>query len=90
MSIDFRLPPPDLVGEFESLEAALKGDASGDKARRLSAYFAAVETEARATQLRSTDFEEKELAGMLAEAFAATGRVVSAAWSKFHGRELAT
>ncbi|HEX7686883.1 MAG TPA: hypothetical protein VF453_04200 [Burkholderiaceae bacterium] len=89
MTTAFTLPPDDLLAAFDSLEATLKTDTSGDRARRLNRYFAQVELEARQSQVRSIDFDEKRMAGLLAEAFAATQRGVCAAWNKLHGRELA-
>ena len=90
MTFDFTLPPPELTGAFDGLEAWLKKDTGGESARRLGSYFASVEIEARQRQLRSTDFEERHMAELLGEAFGAARRVVAAAWSKFHGRELAS
>jgi len=89
MPIDFTLPAADLMQDFDSLEAALRRDPNGDHARRLGAYFEQAELETRQVQLRSTEFEEKNMAGLLAEAFAAARRVVPVAWAKLHGRELA-
>jgi hypothetical protein len=89
MSTAFTLPPAPLAADFDSLEAALRADASGAKAQALDAYFAQAELETRETQLRSTDFETKQMAGLLADCFAASRRVVAAAWARLHGRELA-
>ena len=89
MTTAFTLPPADLLADFDALEAALQADASGDKARGLHRYFAQVELESRQAQVRSVDFDEKRVAGLLAEAFAAMQRTVAAAWAKLHGRDLA-
>jgi hypothetical protein len=89
MNIEFTLPPPDLLADFDAIEEALLADTSGAKARCLREYFKAAEVEMRETQLRSTDFDDKNLAGIVADALGASARVVAAAWNKLHGRELA-
>lgn len=89
MNIEFTLPPPDLLADFDAIEEALLVDMSGAKAGRLGEYFRAAEVEMREKQLRSTDFDEKNLAGIVADALGASARVVAAAWNKLHGRELA-
>ncbi len=89
MHIDITPPPADLVGCFGDLEAVLAADAAGDKARRLASYFGQAEMETRQWQLRTTDFEKRRVAELLADAFAASKRVVAAAWSRKHGREFA-
>lgn len=89
MNIDITPPPDDLMACFGSLDAALAADAAGEKARRLATYFGQAEMETRQWQLRTTDFEQRRVAGCLADALAASKRVVAAAWSKKHGRELA-
>lgn len=89
MNIEFTLPPPDLLADFDAIEEALLADMSGAKAGRMGEYFRAAEVEMREKQLRSTDFDEKNLAGIVADALGASARVVAAAWNKLHGRELA-
>jgi hypothetical protein len=89
MTIAFTLPPSDLLPAFDSLESALGRDTSGDHARSLNRYFAQVELETRQAHLRSTDFEEKNMNALLADAFGAMQRVVAAAWARLHGRDLA-
>ena len=86
MNIEFTLPPPDLMSDFDAMEETLHADKSGEKARRLGEYFKSAEIEMRQKQLRSTDFDEKELAGVVADALGASARVVAAAWNKLHGR----
>ena len=82
-------PPADLLADFDALEPALSRDKSGDKARRLAAYFEQSELECRQAELRSTDFEEKELVRIQIEALAVSRRVLLATWNKLHGSELA-
>ena len=89
MNIEFTLPPADLLADFDGIEDALLSDTSGAKARRLCEYFKAAEVEMRRKQLHSMDFDEKNLADLLADALGASARVVAAAWNKLHGRELA-
>ena len=88
MHIDITPPSDDLMTCFGGLDAALAADQAGEKARRLAAYFGQAEMETRQWQLRTTDFEQRRVAACLADAFAASRRVVAAAWSKKHGREL--
>ena len=52
--------------------------------------LAQAETLSQQMQLRATDFEEKNFAGLVSDAFAASRRIVLLAWQKTHGRELAT
>ena len=89
MHIDITPPPDDLMACFGNLEAVLAADAAGEKVRRLATYFGQAEMETRQWQLRTTDFEKRRMAGCLADAFAASKRVVASAWSKKHGREFA-
>ena len=88
MTAYFCPPSVDMLVDFVSLETTLKKDGTGERARSLARYFADAELESRTAQLRSTDFPEKHMAGLLAEAFAAARRVVPEAWNKLHGREL--
>ena len=88
MMIDFSLPPEELAADFSSLEAALRNDADGAKARILMRYFEGTEVEMRTLHLRSNDFAKRNMAALLAEAFGAMRRVVPAAWEGLHGREL--
>ena len=88
MNIEFTLPPPDLLEDFEAIEEALQADKTGARARRLSEYFKAAEVEMREKRLRCTDFDEKNLTAVVADALGASARVVAAAWQKLHGREL--
>lgn len=89
MNIELTPPPADLLPCFGTLDATLQADTAGDKARRLTAFFGEAEMEARQWLVRRTDFEERRMAECLADALAASRRVVAVAWSKKHGRELA-
>ena len=89
MIVDFTPPPEELATAFDSLTESLKSDTTGDRTRRLIEYFAGVEMEARQKHLRSVAFQEKEANGVLAEAHAASQRVLAKAWANLHGKELA-
>lgn len=89
MNIDITPPPSDLISCFGDLEAALAADQAGEKVRRLATYFGQAEMETRQWQLRTTDFESRRVAELLADAFGASKRVVAATWSRKHGREFA-
>jgi len=88
MNFDILTPPADLAAEFASLQNAIDQDASGEKTRRLVDYFATAETSSAELQLRSGSFEETSFANLLRDAYAASRRIVLAAWQKTHGREL--
>ena len=89
MSTDILTPPADLMGDFETLYSTLVGDTSGDKTRRFVDYFERAEMLSLEMKLRTPNHEEKEFAGMVGEAFAASRRIVLAAWQSAHGRGLA-
>ena len=89
MSTDLAPPPADLLVDFDKLQATVNDDTTGEKTRRLAKYFAQAETLSQQMQLRATDFEEKNFAGLVSDAFAAARRIVLVAWQKTHGRELA-
>ena len=89
MNDELTPPPADLLADFDALEPALARDRGGDKARRLAAWFQQAELECRQSELRSTDFEQKELVRQQGEALATSRRVLLAAWNKLHGSELA-
>lgn len=82
-------PPIDLIGDFQSLQMTILEDETGDKTRRMVDYFREAETRSKELQLRTTDFEQKEFARLLNDAFGASSRIVLAAWQKAHGAELA-
>lgn len=75
-------PTAEIVEDFKALQSATFDDPCGDRLRRLVGYFEAAEMNAMQMRLQSPDFEQKELAGMLCEAFAATKRIVLAAAEK--------
>ena len=89
MNDELTPPTPDLLADFDALEPALARDRTGDKARRLAAYFQQAELDCRQAGLRSTDFEKKELVRMQVDAMATSRRVLLATWNKLHGGELA-
>ena len=89
MSTELAPPPAALLADIDQLQATVNGDTSGDKTRRLAQYFAQAETLSQQMRLRATDFEEKNFAALVSEAFAASRRIVLLAWQKTHGRELA-
>jgi hypothetical protein len=86
--MDTLVPSSDLTGDLQSLQETVSDDVSGDKTRRLLAYFRNAETTSREMQLHSSDFEEKHFAGMVSDAFGASSRILAASWRKAHGREL--
>jgi hypothetical protein len=75
-------PPADITEDFKALQSAAFDDPGGEKLRRLAGYFEAAEMKGLQMRLQSEDFEDKELAGMLCEAFAAARRIVQLAAEK--------
>ncbi len=88
MDIELTPPADDLMQCFGALEATLAADAGGDKARRLAGWLGEAEMQARERRLRCTDFDDRRVADVTADALAASRRVLIAAWNKKHGREL--
>lgn len=88
MTFDAINPPSDLLPDIESLAATVEQDTSGERIKRLVAYFAQAENHCKEAQLRATDFQEKSFAGQVGEAYAASSRIVVSAWQKKHGSEL--
>jgi hypothetical protein len=82
-------PPVNLINDFQSLQMTIFEDQAGDKTRGMVAYFKQAETRSREMELHTQDYEQKQFARMLHEAFAASSRIVLAAWQKAHGAELA-
>lgn len=80
----FTLPPPpqDLQPHLDDLHQFLRTDADGVGLSRLDAYFATCEMRAREMQTRSGDFEDKSFALLLADACAASRRVLQQAWQQ--------
>jgi len=88
MDIQSLNPPIDLITNFQSLQTDVQEDTSGEKTRRLVTYLKEAETKSIAMKLHTLDYEEKEFARLLHEAFGASSRIVLAAWQKAHGAEL--
>jgi hypothetical protein len=82
-------PPVDILNDFQTMNLAILDDRSGDKTRRLFEYLNDAEQRCLEMRFRTTDYEEQRFAGMLSDAFSASGRIVVAAWEKAHDRELA-
>lgn len=75
-------PPADIAEDFRALQSTQFDDPSDDRLRRLLDYFDSCEMKAMQMRIQSADFEQKELAGMLADAFAAAKRIVQVASEK--------
>ncbi|ARN20771.1 hypothetical protein [Piscinibacter gummiphilus] len=88
MSTEALNPPVSLVDDFKDLQMTIFQDRDGDKTRQLVAYFRQAEIKSREMQLRTTEYEQKQYAQMLADAFAASTRILLAAWQKAHGSDL--
>ncbi|AKJ27833.1 hypothetical protein [Caldimonas brevitalea] len=88
MDTDSLNPPVNLVSDFQALQMTIFEDPSGEKTRSLAEYFRQAETKSLEMQLHSSDFEEKEFARLVSDAFGASRRIVLAAWAKAHGSEL--
>lgn len=88
MKADMLLPPQALVAAFEDLQLTIFQDRDGDRTRDLVRYFQAAEIKSQELQIRTLDFEEKQFARQLGDAFAASGRILQKAWQQAHGHEL--
>lgn len=89
MTSDDFTPPLNVIANMEALQEAIANDPSGDETRKLVAYFHDASLKSTEMKLHTQDFQQKEFARALDEAFAASARIISAAWQKAHGRELA-
>jgi hypothetical protein len=81
-------PPINFVGDFQSLHVSIVEDKAGDKTRSMLEYLKQAELRTREMELRTQDYEQKQFARLLHEAFGASTRIVSAAWQKAHGADL--
>lgn len=81
-------PPVNLIQDFQTLQMTIFEDKAGDKTRALVGYFREAEMKSLEMRLKTSDFEQKEFASLLNEAFAASSRIVLSAWQKAHGAEL--
>lgn len=88
MDLQNLVVPPNLLEDFQTLEATIADDRGGDKTRSLVEYFRMAQTKSQEMRLHTQDYEQKEFARLLHEAFAASSRIVLAAWQKAHGAEL--
>jgi hypothetical protein len=81
-------PPANLVEDFHALQMTIFEDKAGDRTRQLVSYFRQAEQKSLEMQLHTPDYEQKQFAKMLSDAFGASSRIVLAAWEKAHGAEL--
>lgn len=88
MSNDALNPPTHLIDDFKDLQMTIFQDREGDKTRTLVDYFRQAETKSREMQLRTLDYEQKQFAQTLGDAFAASSRILLTAWQRTHGSDL--
>jgi hypothetical protein len=81
-------PPVSLIDDFKDLQTTIFEDREGDRTRKLVDYFRQAEIKSRELQIRTVDYEQKQFAQMLGDAFAASSRILLAAWQKAHSVEL--
>jgi hypothetical protein len=89
MNLDTMQPPVNLIADFQDLQLAISNDRSGDKTRQMLDYLKESEQKCLEIHLRSAEFEEKQFAKMLQEAFAAATEITRTGWQKAHDAELA-
>ena len=89
MNLESVQPPINLIADLQALQLSIANDRGGDKTRQLFDFLKQSEEKCEEIRVRSTNFEEKAFAKMLNEAFAASSRIVLAAWHKAHDAELA-
>lgn len=85
---DLSAQPVEVLGHPDHLKKLVEEDMSGERVRHVVAWLAQAGLTARQTELRSTDFEDRQLAALLSDGYAAAHRVVMAAWCQQHRREL--
>ena len=76
MNTDTLVPPSDVLDDIKTLIAAAPGPAPDAQLQRLVGYFDDAELKSQQLRLQSDDYEQKQLAGLLAEALAAARRIV--------------
>jgi hypothetical protein len=81
-------PPENLIADFQALQLSIAEDRDGSRTREIYEYMTSCEEKCLEMEIRSTEYEEKHFARMLAEAFAGSAQIVLLAWKKAHGREL--
>jgi hypothetical protein len=81
-------PPVNLVEDFQALQTTIFEDKAGDRTRQLVAYFRQAEQKSLEMHLHTVDYEQKQFAKTLSDAFGASTRIVLAAWEKAHGADL--
>jgi hypothetical protein len=88
MTTETLTPPIDLLKDFETLQMMIFDDVAGDKTRRLVGYFEEASNKSLEMQVQSVEFEDKEYARLIHEAFVAAKRIVLVAWKTAHQSEL--
>jgi hypothetical protein len=88
MSTEAFNPPTTLIDDFKDLQLTILQDQEGDKTLQLVDYFRHAEIKSREMQLRTVDYEQKQFAQMLADAFGSSSRILLTAWQKAHGSDL--
>jgi hypothetical protein len=88
MNANELVPPIDVIEDFQNLQMLVFDDVAGDKTRHMANYFEDAANKSKEMQLQSTDFEQKEFARMIHEAFAAAKRILLTAWERAHGAAL--
>jgi hypothetical protein len=81
-------PSINVIEDFQNLQMLVFDDVAGDKTRHMAGYFADAADKSLTMQVQSTDFEQKEFARMIHEAYVAAQRILLTAWEKAHGAAL--
>jgi 2-oxo-4-hydroxy-4-carboxy--5-ureidoimidazoline (OHCU) decarboxylase len=71
--------------DLVNIENTIREDSQGKKTRWLRDYCALASKAMAELRIQAETDEEKHVAGLLTEAFAAGGRSIDSAWSKVHG-----
>jgi hypothetical protein len=82
------MPPINLVEDFQSLQLVIFDDQSGEKTRSLVQYFQEASSKSASMRMQTVDYEAKQYAQMMEDAFEASKRIVLHAWQKAHGAAL--
>jgi hypothetical protein len=88
MNTTSTVPDINVIEDFQNLQMLVFDDVAGDKTRHMAGYFEVAASKSLEMQMQSTDYEQKEFAGMVHEAYVAAKRILLAAWEKAHGASL--
>jgi hypothetical protein len=88
MTTDSINAPINVIEDFRTLQINMLDDKSGERTAKLARYFAEAADKSQQMRLQSSDFEQKEFAGQMHDAFVAARHIVQTFWEKAHATQL--